>query len=63
LSLSMHDVSLILKEDKALSVSDLGFLTTVLRDNAQDDGMYKYYSEVLKLIIKMRKAEGGEKDG
>ena len=41
-----------LEDEKPLEASDIGFITTVFRDNAIDDRMYKYYSLVLEALIK-----------
>lgn len=37
---------------KPLDKSDIGFITTVLRDNTVDDRMYYYYSLVLEVLMK-----------
>lgn len=41
-----------LEDGKTLQASDLGFITTVFRDNATDDRMHKYYSLILELLEK-----------
>lgn len=50
MSFSTEIVSKALESNKKLSVEDLGFITTVLRDNCKSDSMYRYYDSVLRFL-------------
>lgn len=50
MSFSTEIVSKALESNKKLSVEDLGFITTVLRDNSKSDSMYRYYDSVLRFL-------------
>ena len=50
-SISACQVFEILEEKKdGLDWNDLGFITTVLRDNELDDDLHNYYQAVLKFL-------------
>lgn len=51
-----------LEGEKPLETSDIGFITTVLRDNAIDDKMHRYYSAVLKLLLERGKIMAEEEN-
>jgi len=54
-SISACRVFEILEEHKAnLDWHDLGFITTVLRDNELDDDLHNYYQAVLKFLDEHR---------
>lgn len=49
--LSMKIVSEMLESSERLTCNDLGFITTVFRDNSENDFMYHYYDSVLRFLI------------
>lgn len=51
-----------LEEEKTLKKSDIGFITTVFRDNASDDKMHRYYSVVLELLLERGKIMAEEEN-
>ena len=52
-TLSQLQMYSLLREKKdELNLHELGFITTVLRDNELDDQLHDYYQAVLKLIGK-----------
>lgn len=57
MSLSMHIVKQMLKDKKTFDVNDLGFMSTVLRDNEPDNELHRYYSEMVKFLWSLQKEE------
>lgn len=57
MSLSMHIVKQMLKDKKTFDVNDLGFMSTVLRDNEPDNELHRYYSEMVKFLWNLQKEE------
>lgn len=57
MSLSMHIVKQMLKDKKTFDVNDLGFMSTVLRDNEPDNELHRYYSEIVGFLWDLQKEE------
>lgn len=57
MTLSMDIVKKMLKDKKTFDVNDLGFMSTVLRDNEPDDELHRYYSEMVKFFWNLQKGE------
>ena len=49
MSLSMQTALILLRDKQgSIDIGDLGFILTVLRDNAKDDGVYETLTKILK---------------
>ena len=57
MSVSTREAMAVLRDNEKLSLNDMGFVTTVFRDDAPTENIAKYYQAVLDMIIEKKECE------